>query len=112
RARPAAQRPRPRAPARGAGGLTWRIWRRGACRSGSGARPGSTTPAWGAGAPSPRGGRPDVAHLEARGVSVRFGGKAALNNTSVAVERGSVTGLIGPNRGGKTPLVQGGCGGR
>ena len=42
--------------------------------------------------------------IDVRNVSKRFGGLLAVNNCSLSVRRGSVTGLIGPNGAGKSTL--------
>lgn len=42
--------------------------------------------------------------LQARGVTVRFGGVTALFEADLSAERGHVTGLIGPNGAGKSTL--------
>lgn len=42
--------------------------------------------------------------LETTGVVVRFGGNVAVNDVSIDIRAGTVTGLIGPNGAGKTTL--------
>ena len=44
--------------------------------------------------------------LQANSVSKKYGDFTALNNVSIAVERGTIFGLLGPNGAGKTSLIR------
>lgn len=46
----------------------------------------------------------NTVRLEARGVTMRFGGLIALSNVDISVDAGTVTGLVGPNGAGKSTL--------
>ena len=42
--------------------------------------------------------------IKVENITVRFGGVIAVNNVSIHVKRGQITGLIGPNGAGKTTI--------
>ena len=44
--------------------------------------------------------------LECHNITKRYGSKVAINNLSVTVASGKITGLLGPNGSGKTTLIK------
>ncbi|HET9104067.1 MAG TPA: ATP-binding cassette domain-containing protein [Solirubrobacteraceae bacterium] len=72
--------------------------------AGSAAGPPSTVPAGSAGAPPGPAGENEII-LECRGLSRSFDGVRAVDNVSMAFQRGRLTGIIGPNGAGKSTVL-------
>src|SRR5437870_8550522 len=71
------------------------------CSNPSGRKPGSMA----SGVMTGNGEAPDEVLLAATAVSKRFGGVRAVEEVSIAVERGRIASIIGPNGAGKTSLL-------
>jgi zinc transport system ATP-binding protein len=50
---------------------------------------------------------PKVPAVDVRGVDIARGGELAISGATFAIEQGDYVGIVGPNGGGKTTLVQG-----
>ncbi|MEG0129473.1 ATP-binding cassette domain-containing protein, partial [Clostridium sp.] len=44
--------------------------------------------------------------IEFKGVSKKYGAKAALNNIDINIPKGKIVGLLGPNGSGKTTMIK------